>query len=137
MQHPVPIQPTYRPTPARDKIRNASVPQPTRASIRQDALECGRRNGRELVDRLLFIHLNDIGFFQENEKQSGFQYLTDVLESCFTDGLPDPHNIGIEEMETIDTLETDDFVRWRVNLDIIRAVKSAIDLADELRIGVM
>jgi len=99
-------------------------------AIMREARNAAKRYTKELVSQHLKYCLDSIGYYQEDTRKSGFQYLDQILKSEFTDGLPRPMSTSKREIRA---LSVEDFYAWCNNVQIIGAVKEAIRYSSMLR----
>jgi hypothetical protein len=111
-------------------IRAAIIPVPSRESIMKEARDAARRYGQDNVSNMLKVSLNDIGYYQEDLRRSGFQYLDKVLKDEFTEGMPGPMPYTHKVVKRMDI---DEYYAWYNNIQIARAVNQAILWAEGLR----
>lgn len=102
---------------------------PTKESIMKEARDNAKRFGMDRVSDALKTFLNDLGYYQDDIRKSGFQYLQQILDNGYTEGLPGL--IDIQDTQ-INALDVEEYHSWVNNCDILRAVKGAIRYLEEV-----
>ena len=61
---------------------------PTKQEIIQRINQLCRKYGKSDVGKSLYHNLCDIGYYTEDKRKSFIQFAIDVLNNCYTDGIP-------------------------------------------------
>ena len=96
---------------------------PSKTALMKSMRDASRRFGMDPISAGIKLHLNSIGYRQDDIHQSGFQYLSEVLNDNFTEGLPGlmaPYSV------TIESLSVEEFSNWYTNCDIVLALKHTL-----------
>lgn len=110
-------------------VRIADVDNPTKVAIMKDAREASRKYTMDKVSQMLITCLIDVGYHPDDSNKSGFQFLEEVLNECFTDGLP---GVSANYFKQLQRLDVEQFYAWLLNLDIMRAVNQALLYAERV-----
>lgn len=61
---------------------------PTKQEIIQRINQLCRKYGKSDAGKSLYHNLCDIGYYMEDKRKSFIQFAIDVLNNCYTDGIP-------------------------------------------------